>query len=216
MNGRERFHILEAGFGTGLNLLLLIELLQGMDKPPDVTYRSIEAFPLSEEQAAELNYPACLKLTEDPDLPATVFRNLNPGLNIFKVNKLCTLELFIGTPEQMPTLTHPCEAIFFDPFSPEANPDFWTPEIFRFFRSVSSNDVILSTYCAATAARAAMSVAGWHPFRMPGILGKREMTVATLEPVDWKDGTPAYWQGGTPVNRERLIERYQNGEFSTS
>jgi hypothetical protein len=50
-----------------------------------------------------------------------------------------------------------------------------------------------------------MAWAGWFIARVPGTLGKREMTLASLNP----DLLQPYRR----VNEKRLAERYELGEF---
>lgn len=201
----DRLNIFEVGFGTGLNFLILLELLQSMNDPPVITYRSVEKFPISPQQAKALNYPDLIHLNNGSSLLEKIFRNLEPGLNILSYDDTLSLEIFAGPFEKHPETNHTFHAIFFDPFSPDINPELWQPGVFQKLASLSSKEVLLTTYGAASAARAAMAVAGWHVARAPGALGKREMTVAALNP-DLLDG----WKR---VNEERLIERWGAGEF---
>lgn len=197
--------ILEVGFGTGLNLLLLMEQLCKMDSKPDITYRSVEAYPLKLEQAMKLNYPEKLELSNAGEILACTFRALLPGMNRRQLKKHVLLELFIGPFDRQPEPDNSYQMIFFDPFSPDVNADLWTKEIFRKLAEWSDPDVLLTTYGAASSARAAMAAAGWKVARAPGALGKREMTLAALNPqmlANWKR-----------VNEEKLRERYESGEF---
>jgi len=49
-------------------------------------------------------------------------------------------------------------------------------------------------------------VAGWKISRAPGALGKREMTLASLDEKNL--------DGFKRVNEQRLIERYHQGDFN--
>lgn len=207
LEGTGRFRILEMGFGTGLNLLLLTELLEQLQEPPTVTFRSVEQYPIPPDRARALNYPEQLHLENGTQRLTTIFDNLKPGLNHFPVTDRLNLELFIGPFEENPAPSEPYDAIFFDPFSPEVNAEMWTPDVFETIRQASTDDVLLSTYCAASGARAAMAVAGWKVARARGALGKREMTLAALRPERLK--------GWKRVNESRLAERFRNGEFDS-
>lgn len=201
------YHIFEVGFGTGLNLLLLLDLLNGVNTNSEIVFRSVEAYPLNLEQAMRLNYPEKLELMNASEILACIFRNLNPGLNRIQVKKNVLLKLFIGTFNQHPDPDYKFNSILFDPFSPDANPDLWSNHVFKKLASWSSRDVLLSTYGAASAARAAMAAAGWKVAQAPGALGKREMTIAALDPEKLT--------GYKRVNENRLTERYRNGDFRT-
>ncbi|MFO7884188.1 MAG: MnmC family methyltransferase, partial [Desulfobacteraceae bacterium] len=71
--------------------------------------------------------------------------------------------------------------------------------------SASAKDAVLTTYSAATSARAAMAVAGWYIARAPGALGKREMTVASKNPDKLSHLKR--------VDEERLARRFHDGDF---
>lgn len=206
LRSRDHFTIFEAGFGSGLNLLVLLDILHKMDHVPSVTFRSVEAYPISAEQAEELNHASLLELPGGIMSMADLFKQLRPGINEFQLTDQLKLELFIGKYSELPAPASPYDAIFFDPFSPDTNPDFWTPDVFKRLSEESRPDAILSTYCAASVARASMALAGWLPYRLPGALGKREMTVAVLSGNQFPKGSP--------VNAKRLAERYLRGDLA--
>ena len=205
LNNADSLRILEVGFGTGLNLLLLMDQLCKMDAKPDITYRSVEAYPLKLEQAMKLNYPEKLDLPNAAEILACTFRELMPGINRRQLKKNVWLELFIGPFDQQTEPENNYQMIFFDPFSPDVNADLWTREIFRKLAEWSDPDVLLTTYGAASSARAAMAAAGWKVARASGALGKREMTLAALN--------PDVLSGWKRVDEDRLRERYESGEF---
>jgi len=206
IDSEEPFHLFEMGFGTGLNLLLLLEELKRNPRKGTIVYHAVEAFPLSLEQAMKLNYRNRLDLPNCGEVLATIFRNLQPGLNEIRICNQLVLRLFIGRFEAFPEPEHPYRLIFFDPFSPDVNPELWQVDVFRKLADWSAPDVLLTTYGAASAARAAMAAGGWSVTMAQGALGKREMTLASTDP-----NRVAGWKR---VNEQRLIERLEAGEFS--
>ena len=136
-----------------------------------------------------------------------VFSGLNPGWNRIDITEKLTLHLFVGFFKDLKEFPGAGKADFFfhDPFSPEANPELWTKEVFQKLISKAALDARLVTYCAASSARAAMATAGWHVARAPGALGKREMTIASPD-----TGRLSQFKR---VNEERLINRYEAGDF---
>lgn len=199
--------VLETGFGSGLNLLLLLEALRDSGWKGEADYYSVEGWPLEPSQAAGLNYPQRLGL--DPELLPGIFGSLQPGMNRLRPAEGLRLHLWQGTfadfdpGEDGHALS--ADFIFHDPFSPEANPELWTGEVFRKLLGWSAPSAVLATYCAASAARGAMCWAGWKVARGPGALGKREMTLASPD--------PARLEGLDRVNEERLAARYEKGDF---
>ncbi|HKI44368.1 MAG TPA: tRNA (5-methylaminomethyl-2-thiouridine)(34)-methyltransferase MnmD [Balneolales bacterium] len=198
-------HVLEIGFGTGLNFALLSDLVLQMKDSGKLIYHSVEGFPIDEETAEKLNYGRFLEHPDIVEWLPGIFQNLKPGENTFTPSDKLDLHVFYGFFDDFIIPDSFADFIFFDAFSPHANPELWTGQVFQKLKSGSKPDVILSTYCAASSARAAMAWAGWFIARVPGTLGKREMTLASLNP----DLLQPYRR----VNEKRLAERYELGEF---
>ncbi|MCC5941600.1 MAG: tRNA (5-methylaminomethyl-2-thiouridine)(34)-methyltransferase MnmD [Balneolaceae bacterium] len=205
--------IFETGFGTGLNLLLCLDYLHKSSRKTPVTFKSIEAYPIAPETAEKLTFGDEPFLNQQVPLLANIFDQLTPGINHFEISPLLQLELFYGYFDEYPGFSTVSEAdntgchfILHDPFSPEVNPELWTPDVFKKLFSVSSPQAVIATYCAATSARAAMAVAGWNVARAKGALGKREMTVASKS----ADKLSLFKR----VNEKRLKERFEKGDFS--
>lgn len=201
----DNYQFFELGFGTGLNLLLLIEMASKLDPMPEIHYRTVEAYPLTLESVMKLNYPEKIDLPNTAEILACTFRDLKPGFNEFVFKKNIHVELYCGPFEIIPAPDQKLQSIFFDPFSTEVNPELWTDDVFRKLLSWSDEDVILSTYGAASSARAAMCTAGWCVAKAPGALGKREMTLAARN--------PDYLDSWSRINEKKLKERYERGEF---
>ena len=205
LRGGEDITILEVGFGTGLNLMLLLDYILQSDAEPAIQYYSVEGFPIDHEVAQNFNYPGHLDHPEIiPDVTA-VFRRLSPGMNTFQLLNNLSLHLFYGMFEDLQLPDTAANYIFHDAFSPDVNPDLWSGETFKKVRRFSAGDSILSTYCAASKARGAMAWAGWNVARNRGALGKREMTLAALDPQRLGDRKR--------VNEERLAQRYEENDF---
>ena len=202
---RDHIAIFEMGFGTGLNLILLKSYLEGLQNPPTVDFYSVEAYPVEPETAARFDFGEELNRQKPGKLLKSIFSEINPGTNSFPISESLTLNLYIGTFEESPKPEQPIHFFFHDPFSPDVNAELWTPEVFQRLKSYADASATLSTYCAASSARAAMAVAGWKIARAPGALGKREMTLASLN----EKNLGSYKR----VNEDRLIERYQKGDF---
>ncbi len=201
-------HVLEIGFGTGLNFALMSDLVLHTNDSGKLIYHSVEGFPIDVKTAGQLNYDRFLEHPGVVEWLPGIFQNLEHGENIFTLSDKLELHVFYGLYDDFIIPDSFADIIFFDAFSPHANPDLWTGEVFKKLKKGSNPDVILSTYCAASSARAAMAWAGWFVARVPGILGKREMTLAALNP----DMLQPYRR----VNEKRLAERYERGEFGES
>lgn len=200
--------IIETGFGTGLNFLLLADLYLKMNCTAPVQFYSVEAYPVSEETAAEFNFSKHLHHPELESILPGIFGRLKDGMNTLKpvLNADIELKLFNGFFSDLEYEGAPATYFIHDAFSPDVNPELWTCEAFTKLRSAAAPDAVLGTYCAASKARAAMAAAGWLVARAPGALGKREMTLAS--PDEKKLG--AFKR----VNEERLIRRLEEGDFN--
>lgn len=201
LDNNEDINILEIGFGTGLNLVLLLDYLQKIGSSSVVTFTSVEAFPISPKTAEELDFGKELEQLDYKPILKNIFSSLKNGWNRFEISPHVTLNIFSGTFEDLQQDDENLhDFIFHDPFSPEANPEGWTPELFKKIAGWCKPDALLATYCAASKARASMAAAGWKVARAPGAPGKREMTLASLVVEKLK--------GLKRVNEKRLIKRF--------
>ncbi|MEO5642228.1 MAG: tRNA (5-methylaminomethyl-2-thiouridine)(34)-methyltransferase MnmD [Bacteroidia bacterium] len=164
--------ILEIGFGTGLNaFLVLLKCTEELNR--HVSYTSLEAFPLEEEEFTALNYSTALNFPDRHDKFLALHRAewevptaIANGFTLLK--KKIKLEDFI--PEQTSF-----DLIFFDAFSPEAQPELWTEEIFKKLYDGMKPGGILVTYCAKGQVRRNLIATGFSVERLEGPPGKREM-----------------------------------------
>lgn len=168
---RSNVSLLEIGFGTGLNALLVLE--ECLRHPEvSVNYTSLEAYPVKMEDAAKLNYTEqfrneFLKLHEaEWNMPVSITKN-------FSLEKLqTTLQDF--SPQE-----NSFDLVFFDAFAPRVQPELWTEEVFRKMFFAMKPGSILVTYCSKGDVRRAMIAAGLSVEKLPGPPGKREMLRAT-------------------------------------
>lgn len=201
----ESLTILEIGFGTGLNLLLLMDEYLDKELQCEINFYSIEGFPVEADTARSFNYGEYLTHPELLDKLPPIFEQVEPGINEFNLLPNLSLYLFNGLFEEFIAQNLQADFIFHDPFSPGVNEELWTGEVFKKLANWSSSDAVLTTYSAASKARGAMAWAGWKVAREDGALGKREMTVASLNPKKL-----AHLKR---VNEERLAHRYEIGDF---
>lgn len=202
-------NIFEVGFGSGLNLILLMDYLEKNNHSVKANFYSIEAFPVNTETAQQLDFGDDLSYLKPNERLGEIFKKLQPGQNTFPLNEHINLHLFVSLFDNLTDhdfkSVEPIDFVFHDAFSPDVNPDLWQPNVFEKLKSICRSDAILSTYCAASSARAAMAVAGWYPARAKGALGKREMTIASP--------TQSKLEPFKKMNHERLTERYRRGDF---
>lgn len=166
---KPQVRILEIGFGTGLNAFLT--LLAACTSGKQVTYYTVERYPLNDETVRCLNYAAVVCRDSAAwfdalhgaawDTPVAV----TPFFTLHKMkadSNTCVLPSGI-------------DLVYFDAFAPDKQPEMWTPEIFCSLYGNTSPGGLLTTYCAKGSVRRMMQAAGYEVERLPGPPGKREM-----------------------------------------
>lgn len=170
----ETIHILEMGFGTGLNALLTF--FKARDLKIAVSYAGVEAFPILKEEVVAMDYASQL-LQRDSQaiydtLHASSWEEITEITDHFKL---------IKREQKFEDLTDSgvFNIIYFDAFGPRVQPELWTEAIFAKMYTALKPHGVLTTYCAQGAARRAMQAAGFTVERLPGPPGKREMLRAS-------------------------------------
>jgi tRNA U34 5-methylaminomethyl-2-thiouridine-forming methyltransferase MnmC len=165
--------ILEIGFGTGLNALLTG--LEADYKNILVDYTGLEPFPVHETVLKQLNY--CTLLSEKSEHIFSVMHEcdwetmhkINPFFNFTKIQRgFMDVNL----------VDNSFDLIYFDAFSPEAQPELWEQEVFDKCFNIMAPEGILVTYCAKGRVKRALKSAGFTVENLPGPAGKREITRA--------------------------------------
>ncbi|NDV56190.1 SAM-dependent methyltransferase [Parabacteroides sp. 52] len=165
----DKIRILEIGFGTGLNAFLTLQEAARTKK--QITYYTIERFPLPKEITDVLNYgeliwPEYKNLFHllhaaawDEDVAVTDF---------FTLHKIQADSNHCDLPPHL-------DLIYFDAFAPDKQPEMWSPEIFQKIYANTSPEGVIVTYCAKGEVRRNMQHAGFAMQRLPGPPGKRHM-----------------------------------------
>lgn len=170
--------ILEAGFGTGLNAF--ITLVEAVKRGLEVSYVSLEAYPLAEEEYSALNYSDTVPQSRSL---AGEFRRMHdtPWNKPVEIRPGFTLEKRHADFESLSD--RKCRSIvFYDAFSPRVQPELWTGEILSRFYDALEPQGVFVTYCAKGSVRRALSSVGFDVERLPGPPGKREMLRGVKEP----------------------------------
>ena len=162
-------HILEAGFGTGLNAYLT--LLHAEETQTPVCYHSLEKYPLQPEEVATLNYAEQTGRGNDP-----LFRALHEAAWEEDVEVTPLFRLHKHRCDFRETDFPPMfDLVFYDAFNPEAQPHLWTEEVFARFHQALLPGGKLVTYCVKGTVKRALRSVGFTLERLPGPPGKREM-----------------------------------------
>lgn len=166
-------HILEIGFGTGLNALMTLQ--HAIRNARTVCYTGVEAFPISAQEAASLNF------TKQPGLEQTAgcyfkmheqseydFKTLHPHFHLRRQTQ--RFEDFAEINQY--------DLIYFDAFGYRVQPELWSTDIFnRMYKALRPKGMLV-TYAARSVIRRNMESARFRVEKRPGPIGKREMFVA--------------------------------------
>ena len=173
---RAHFTVGELGFGTGLNILALLDAwCRSRAVGRRLSIFSIEAFPLAVDQAAralgawpELADLAADLLSQWPRRAPGFHRLTFPELN-------ATLDLAVGEAAWgLNQWSGLADAWFLDGFSPAKNPQMWRPEVLNALAARSAPDARLGTFTVAGAVRRDLEAAGFEVCKRPGHGRKRE------------------------------------------
>jgi tRNA U34 5-methylaminomethyl-2-thiouridine-forming methyltransferase MnmC len=168
-------NILDVGFGTGLNALCTLAKVVGTDVK--VFYTAIEAYPLTKDKVALLNYHEML---ESEDILQTALLNMHfaPEMEKVVIHKEFVFRIFRERLEMIELSETMFDLIYFDPFKPESDLAIWSPEIFEKLFNATVPGGILVTYSSKGSVRRALQNAGFEVFKLPGPDGKREISRA--------------------------------------
>jgi hypothetical protein len=196
-DGGGEFVIWDVGLGAAANALAAVgALVDGCRAPGGVRLLSFDStlggvdFALA--HAEELAYPRrflealeCLRRTGETSIPLPLASSLQWQ------TCLGDFPTLLASPARFPAP----HAIFFDPYSPIANPEMWTLELFAALRArlLPERPCLLTTYTRSTAVRVTMLLAGFYAGIGRATGEKDETTVATNDPASLDRPLDAQW-----------------------
>lgn len=182
---RRHFTVAELGFGTGLNILALLDLWRRAR--PDggrLHIWSVEAHPLS-LQAAAAAHAAWPELAELSQALLAVWPQPTPGLHRLSLPELdAVIDLWLGdAAEGLRQWRGRADAWFLDGFAPSTNPAMWSQEIMTLVADRSAAGARLATFTVAGHVRRSLAAAGFSVEKRPGHGRKRERLEAMFAGV---------------------------------
>ena len=170
---QDSISILEIGFGTGLNTF--ITFLETLNKEK-VNYVGLEAYPISTEEIAQMNYVSELQATQYQEIFDKMHTSDWESKQIITDNFILTKrkQFFqdIDDKEQY-------DLIYFDAFGFPLQPELWSEAIFKKMYDALLPKGTLVTYACRSSIKNAMLSVGFSIEKLPGAPGKREMLRAT-------------------------------------
>ncbi|CAN7187774.1 tRNA (5-methylaminomethyl-2-thiouridine)(34)-methyltransferase MnmD [Phenylobacterium sp. LjRoot164] len=185
--GRTRFTVGELGFGTGLNILALLDLWRtNAPSGAHLHVFSVEAHSITADEAAR----ALSRWPELADLAALLVARW-PGRargfhRIDLPEVAATIDLAVMDVETaLSAWSGQADAWFLDGFSPALNPAMWREEILALVAARSAPGARAATFTVAGAVRRGLAAAGFAVDKRPGFGRKRERLEAQMpgEPV---------------------------------
>jgi tRNA 5-methylaminomethyl-2-thiouridine biosynthesis bifunctional protein len=179
--GRRRFTVAELGFGTGLNILAVLDLWRA-HRPVggQLSIFSVEAEPLTADEARRA-LGAWPGVGEVADLLLSRWPGRRRGFHRVDLPELgATFDLAVMDAEAaLEAWDGRADAWFLDGFAPSVNPQMWTEKLMALVAARSAPGARAATYTVAGQARRALAAAGFTLERRPGFGAKRERLEAT-------------------------------------
>lgn len=164
-------HVLEVGFGVGLNFLTTFT--NALKRNVPLHYIALEFDPVPAEvlEAAQAkNLAASSSIWHD--ILTRWGESFSYKRDNIQLEVLCEDVTEIELPLEW------ASAVYLDGFSPEVNPEIWTPETARKLARAMRPGGWLATYSAAGTVRRALEGVGLEVHKRQGMAGKREFITA--------------------------------------
>jgi tRNA 5-methylaminomethyl-2-thiouridine biosynthesis bifunctional protein len=179
------WHILENGFGLGLNFLATWQLWQRDPcRPVTLAYHATEAFPPTSADVwrAASSFP---ELQAQARVLADGWDALLGRGRLALEGGAVRLHLHVGDAEK--TLLQRLsesdavlgfDSVFLDGFDPRRNPAMWSETLMRAIGRLARPGTRAATWCVARTVRDTLAAAGFEVQRRPGLPPKRHCLVA--------------------------------------
>lgn len=176
---KERFVILETGFGLGLNFLTTwAAFRQNPGKCSRLHFVSVEKHPFHSDdlKQAQAAWPEFASLSQ---ALLQQWPLLTPGIHrLFLDEGRVILTLVFGdASEKLRRLELRADAFYLDGFSPAKNPELWSEEICRAIARIAAPGATLATWSVSGNLREALKANEFLLEKRPGFAEKREMLV---------------------------------------
>ena len=183
------FHVIETGFGTGLNFLVCWQAFRQFRaahpaaRCQQLHFSTFEKFPLTLNDLTQA-------LTAWPTLRELVAGLLAQyprpfaGCHRLQFDQgAVTLDLWLGDiKDNLPVLplSNSADAWFLDGFAPSKNPDMWQDSLFSGMARLSGPGTTVATFTSAGIVRRGLQSAGFQVKKVKGFGRKREMAVGVI------------------------------------
>ena len=167
-------NILELGFGTGLNVLVTIDVFLKTDKNHVIHYSTIEKYPVDECEVTELSYDSFF---DEPNIKE-YYRKLHecewnkttelfPNFFFTKYHR----DFFDLKEIELPKIN----LVYYDCFGARVQPDLWEKPLFEMVADKMEMGGLLTTYSSKGSVRRILEELNFKVEKKTGPPGKREM-----------------------------------------
>ncbi len=180
---RDRFVVLETGFGLGSNFLATWAAWRGdAQRCQRLDFISIEASPLTAADLRELHRGSPLEPLAAQLLDAWPPATPDLHLLAFDDGRVRLLLALGDVARWLPQIDARVDAFDLDGFAPARNPAMWEPRLFKAMARLAAPGATVATWTAARAVREGLAAAGFEVQIAPGQGGKRDITLARFAP----------------------------------
>ncbi len=212
--GQRQWHVLETGFGLGLNFLATWQAWrQDPQRPDRLFFTSIEAWPVSAADI-ERSVQAWPELQPLAAELAQAWRGLMPGMHrlVFDGGQV-QLTLYVGAVEKMlREIDVPVDGVFLDGFSPDINPQMWDLHTLKAVARLCRVGTRVASWCVKRGVREDLAQCGFAVTRADGLPPKTHRLEAVYQPA-WTPRTRLrrpLWED--PVEAKDTTARPHPGE----
>ncbi|ERP31953.1 tRNA (5-methylaminomethyl-2-thiouridine)(34)-methyltransferase MnmD [Chitinivibrio alkaliphilus] len=173
----------ETGFGTTLNLLVLLHALKDLSFPWELTYYTVDKYPLSVAECRTILSRCISSVSREAETFFSHWEGLynarKNGYNSCKFiyyGGVVRLHFYYGDViDFMNTLPASMDTWFFDGHSPEKNPDMWSRDVLQSAGEKTRIGGTFATYTAAGEVKRGLRNAGFCVRRKKGFGKKHHM-----------------------------------------
>lgn len=172
--GKERFTVLENGFGLGTNFLATLKAWRNDPKrSAHLEYVALECFPVSRSQIEQY---AAVELADEAKELASHWPVCIPGYHTltFDGGRVRLILIFGDSQTFANKLSLQYDALFLDGFGPQKNPRMWEAGLLRSLSRYAKEGAVVTTWCTKGDVRRALIGAGFEIEKKKGFGKKRE------------------------------------------
>lgn len=178
LKNQSSIHILEYGFGTGLNFLLT--LLISKQNNSEIFYTALEKYPLNTTDIKPLAYEKILTNLIPNSNKTEIYELLMKTHNlswsdfeeVTEKVRLKKLEVDFKDFSEKP---QSYDLVYFDAFGKRVQPELWTEDIFENIYNLLKPNGLFTTYACNGDTKRALTKVGFEVEKVQGPPGKREM-----------------------------------------